>query len=53
MIILGEDDESNQLLGADVREALTSTLLPQVAHEVEHGLTPQNLVAHVCTQHDG
>lgn len=51
-ILLGEDDESNKLLGANLMEA-TSTLLAQVVHEVEDSLAPQHLVAHVGTQHDG
>ncbi len=52
-IILGEDHESDELLHADLREALTSTLVPQVAHEVQDRLAPQNPVAHVSAQHDG
>ena len=52
-ILLGEDDESNKLLGADVIEALMSTLLPQVVHKVKDSLAPQHLVAHVGTQHNG
>lgn len=52
-LLLGEDYESNKLLRADLREALISTLLPQVDHEVEDSLTTQHLVAHVSTQHDG
>lgn len=52
-ILLGEDYESNKLLGTDIREALISTLLPQVGHKVKDRLTTQHLVAHVSAQHDG
>lgn len=51
--LLGEDYESDELLSADLRKALTFTLLPQIAHEVKDRLATQNLVAHVSTHHDG
>lgn len=53
LILLGEDYESNKLLGTDLWEALLSTLLPQVYHKVKDCLTAQHPVAHVSTQHDG
>lgn len=52
-ILLGEDYQSNELLSADLGEALVSTLLPQAAHKVEDCLTAQHPVAHINTQHDG
>lgn len=52
-IVLGEDYESNELFSADLKEALISTLLPQVAHKVKDCLTAQHPVANVNTQHDG
>lgn len=51
--LLGEDYESDELLSADLRKALTSTLLPQIAHEVKDCFATQDLVAHVSTHHDG
>lgn len=53
MVLLCENNESNELLGTGVREALISTLLPQVDHEVQNSLTTQHLVTHVRAQHDG
>ena len=50
--LLGEDYESNKLLSADLREALISTLLPQVDHEVKDCLTTKHFVAHVSTHHN-
>lgn len=50
--LLGKNNHSDQLLGADVNEALVSTLLSLTGHEVEDGLAAQNLVAHINTQHN-
>lgn len=52
-ILLGEDYQSDELLSADLGEALVSTLLPQAAHKVEDCLTAQHPVADINTQHDG
>ena len=52
-ILLGEYNESNELLCTDISKAFSSTLLPHVAHKVEDRLTAQHPVAHVSTQHDG
>lgn len=51
--LLSEDYESNELLSTYIRKALTSTLFPQVAHEVEDRLTTQHFVGHVSTHHYG
>lgn len=32
---------------------MVSTLLPEIAHEVQDRLTAQHLVAHISAQHDG
>ena len=46
-ILLGEDYESNKFLGADLRETVSPTLLPDVDHKVKDSLTTQNFVAHI------
>lgn len=53
VFLLGEDDEPDELLGADLSKALTSTRLPQIGHEIKDRLATQHLVAHVDTHHDG
>lgn len=53
LLLLSEDYESNELLRTDIRKALISTLLPQIAHKVKDRLTTQHLVAHISTHHDG
>ena len=51
-LLLGEDNQAHQLFGAGIRKALVSTLLLQIGHEVKNGLTAQDFVAHIGTQHD-
>lgn len=50
--LLGEDNESNELLSTDIRKALISNLLSQVTHEVQNCLTTQHFVAYISAQHD-
>ena len=52
LFLLGEDHESNKLLGTYLGEALGSALLSQTDHDVQNRLTAQHLVADVDTQHD-
>lgn len=51
--LLGQDNQANELLGADVPEAAVSHLLRHVVHEVENCLAAQHFVADVRAQHDG
>lgn len=50
---LGQNDEPHELFGADVGEAMVSHIHPEVNHEVQDSLAPQNFVADVRAQHDG
>lgn len=51
--LLGQDDESDELFGTDVGEAMVSDLLPEVDHEVKNSLTSQDFMADVRAQHYG
>lgn len=50
--MLGEDYEADELLGTDLGEMLTATLLPQGDHEVQDRFTSQDFVADVGAHHD-
>lgn len=50
-LLLGENNKSNQLLGAGFNKVLVS-MLSQTFHKVENCLAAQNLMAHIKTQHD-
>lgn len=52
-VLLGQDNQADELLGADVPEAAVSHLLRQAHHEVENRLAAQHFVADVRAQHDG
>lgn len=49
--LLGEHDESDELLRTYVTEALRSKLLPEIHHEVQDRLTSKHFMAHVGAQH--
>lgn len=50
-LLLGENNDSNQLLGAFFNKVLVS-MLSQTCHKVENCLAAQNLMAHIKAQHD-